>query len=121
MKESVIQKGILDYLELYGRSNPCYWFRAGSGAVKTQQGRFFRSGKPGCPDIVLCLTCKNSRGIYIGVFVGMEVKTDKGRQSKTQKDAEKNIISAGGYYYIIRSISDAKKAIKEIREKVFKL
>ena len=100
MKESVIQRGVLDYLELFSRQNNIYFFRAGSGAMKTESGRFFKTGKAGCADIVAC---------HNGKFYGLEVKTDTGRQSEAQKRAEDEIIRAGGEYHIVRSISDIKK------------
>jgi len=102
MKESVIQKGILDYLELLSRSKPVYYFRAGAGAVKTQQGRFFKTGRPGLPDIVVS---------YMGQFIGLEVKTKTGRQSQNQKKAEQEIRAAGGSYHVVRSISDVKEIL----------
>ena len=101
MKESIIQKGILDYLGLYSKTHPIYFFRAGSGAVKTQQGRYFKTGVPGLPDIIVCGS--------LGQFIGLEVKNEKGRQSQNQKQAEKDINAVGGEYHIVRSIADAKK------------
>ena len=121
MKESIIQRSILDWLELYSRTNKVYYFRAGSGKIRIAQNRYFTSGKPGVPDIVLCLTCKNNDGNIIGVFTGFEIKTATGRISKVQKQAKEDIINSGGYYYIIRSISDAKEAIKKTIQEVSKL
>ena len=121
IKESVIQKSILDYLELYSRSNPCYFFRAGAGAMKLANGRFFKTGKPGCPDIVLCLSCPIKSGGSVGVFVGLEVKNEKGRQSQSQKVAESEIQDAGGFYYLVRSISDVKEAMKDVDSLVWNL
>ena len=102
MKESTIQRGILDYLELFSRTNPVYYFRAGAGAVKTQQGRFFKTGKSGLSDIVVC---------YLGRLIGLEVKTKTGRQSQNQKKAEQEIKDAGGEYHIVRSIADVKRIL----------
>lgn len=101
MKESVIQKGILDYLTLYAKTNPIYFFRAGAGAVKTMQGRYFKTGRAGLPDIV----------VIKDKFIGLEVKTKTGRQSQNQKQAEKDIKAAGGEYYIVRSIADVKEIL----------
>ena len=101
MKESVIQKGILDLLAWKAKTESIYYFRAGAGAVKTQQGRFFKTGRPGCPDIVVC-----SKG---GIFIGLEVKTPKGRQSPGQVIAEQEIKDAGGEYFIVRSVGDVKE------------
>lgn len=92
--EKDIQKSILEYL---GYQKNIYFFRASAGAVTTSDGRYFKTGKPGCPDIVVCKD---------GKFIGLEVKTFNGRQSKKQKIAESDIINAGGEYYIVRSIDD---------------
>src|SRR6056297_820842 len=100
MKESVIQKAILDYLELLSRTKPIYYFRAGAGAVRMSNGRYFKTGRPGCPDIIVCDR---------GSFKGIEVKTKTGRQSQAQKQAEKDINAAYGSYHIVRSVADAKR------------
>ncbi len=102
MNEIAIQKSILNYLTLFSRKHNLYFFRAGSGAIKTAQGRYFKSGKPGCPDIVCC---------YKGQFIGLEVKTDKGRQSQSQKEAEFEIGASGGRYYVVRSVADVAEIL----------
>ncbi len=102
MKESKIQRGILDYLELFSRNNDLYFFRAGSGAMRTEAGRYFKTGRPGCPDIVCC---------HKGQFIGLEVKTEKGRQSQSQIKTEAQIKCSGGQYYIVRSIADVKRVL----------
>ena len=107
MKESVIQKSIMDYLALYQQNNDIYFFRSGAGAIKTVMGGYFKTGKKGCPDIVVCVPDWHG----IGLFLGLEVKTKTGRQSENQKAAEKQIIKAGGQYHIVRSISDVKKVL----------
>jgi len=100
MLEKNIQKSILDWL---GYRGDIYFFRAGSGQFKTDTGSYFKTGRPGCPDIIVC---------FKGKFIGFEVKTDKGKQSDRQKDAEEDIKNAGGRYYIVRSIDDVEKIIK---------
>ncbi len=87
MKESIIQRGITDYLTMIQKQHNIYWFRAGSGAIKTEQGRYFKTGRPGCPDLI---------AIKSGKFIGLEVKTATGRQSQAQKQAEIDIKKAGG-------------------------
>ena len=110
MKESIIQKAVLEYLGWQSNTHRIYWFRAGSGAVKTEEGRYFKTGKAGCPDIVVCMRTKSG----LGVFVGLEIKNEKGRQSDVQKTAQAQIEAAGGYYFIIRSIDDVKKALASV-------
>lgn len=100
MSETQLQKTILDYLAY---QKDIYFFRAGSGALRLENGAYMRTGKAGCPDIVVCLK---------GRFIGLEVKTEKGRQSDKQKQAEKEIIKAGGIYKIVKSLEDVIHAIK---------
>ena len=100
MKESIIQKAILDYLEWYAKSHKVYFFRSAAGMVKTEQGRMFKTGKPGTPDISVC---------YKGMYFGLEIKNEKGRQSASQKKAEEEIVAAGGRYELVRSLDDIKR------------
>jgi len=97
MKESEIQKQILDVLQLLENKGKVYCFKAAAGGIKTDTGRFFKTGKAGCPDIVCCID---------GKFVGFEVKTKKGRQTDNQVKAEEAIKKAGGSYLILRSLDD---------------
>ena len=100
MKESIIQRAILDYLEWFSKQHRVYFFRSAAGMVKTEQGRMFKTGKPGVPDI---------SAIYKGIYWGLEVKNEKGRQSTTQKKAEEEILAAGGRYELVRSLDDIKR------------
>jgi hypothetical protein len=99
MSENQIQKTILDYL---GYQKNIYFFRSSSGALRLENGAFLRTGKKGCPDIIVC---KN------GKFIGLEVKTDKGKQSDSQKQAEQEIIKSGGIYKIVKSLDDVIKLL----------
>jgi len=99
--EATIQRACLDYLAWYSKQNKIYFFRSGAGHVALESGRRFKTGKPGCPDITVC-----GHG---GQFIGVEVKTPKGRQSATQKQAEAEIVAAGGRYELVRSLEDIKR------------
>jgi len=100
--EAQIQRGVLDYLELLSRKKPIYYFRSAAGMVRTEQGRVFKTGKPGAPDISVC---------FDGLFIGLEIKTTTGRQSALQKKAQAEIEAAGGKYYIIRCLEDIWKIL----------
>lgn len=102
--ESQIQKSVLAYLN---HLKGIYFFRSGVGAIRTELGNFFKTGKPGNPDIVVC---------YKGMFIGFEIKTKIGKQSPNQKKTELDIIKSGGKYFIIRSIDDAINALKYCEE-----
>lgn len=51
----------------------------------------------GFPDIV---------AVIDGLFIGLEFKTYRGRQSQDQKDFQAKLEAAGGMYCIIRSEKD---------------
>lgn len=95
MKESEIQNSILEYLTI----KKIFHYRNNSGALPTKNGGFVRFGVAGSPDIVVV----GDDGRYIG----LEVKTPKGVQSKAQKEFQLALEEAGGEYYILRSIDDA--------------
>ena len=97
--EKVIQTAVLQYLEMVPN---CYVFRSAAGAVQTATGRYFRTGRKGCPDV---------SAIYNGKYYGLEIKSSKGRQSPAQKEAQEQIEEAGGLYYLIRSLKDIKEII----------
>lgn len=99
LSERMIQRAVMDYLKT---RKDVYFFRAGSGHVKLQSGRHFKTGSPGVPDIV-CL--------YNGRFIGLEVKAVSGKQSALQVEAEQKIKNAGGEYYIVRCMDDLFKAL----------
>jgi hypothetical protein len=100
--ERDIQKSVLAYLN---HLKKIYFFRSGNGAIRTELGNFFRTGRPGNPDIVVC---------YKGIFVGLEIKTKTGKQSPSQEKTEQEIINAGGKYFIIRSIDDVINALESL-------
>ena len=93
MKETEIQKAILDYLRLKGR----FFWRNNSGAFKTESGGFYRVGTAGAPDIIGCVD---------GKFVGLEVKTEKGKLSVDQQAFARGLRTAGGAFHLVRSIDD---------------
>lgn len=101
MKESLIQKWIINYLQLKENSWELYFFRSGAWAVRVNnpswKDRFFKTGKSGCPDITVC---KN------GKFIWIEVKTLKGKQTENQKQAEEQILKNWWDYHIVRSMLD---------------
>jgi len=106
MLEKQIQKVILEYLQYLENGGQLYFFRSGAGAMKLDSGRYFKTGKAGCPDITVCIK---------GKFIGLEVKTDKGVQSVAQLNAQRQIEKAGGFYYIVTSVEEVEKIINQAR------
>jgi hypothetical protein len=91
VRKAQIQTAILDYLRLKGR----FFWRNNSGAFKTERGGFYRVGTPGAPDIIGCVD---------GKFVGLEVKTARGKLSADQQLFADALREQGGLYYLVRSI-----------------
>lgn len=58
------------------------------------------------PDIVAC---------YNGLFLGIEVKREKGVQTALQKNIQKEIEAAGGVYILARSIEDVRRALTPLQ------
>ena len=71
----------------------------------------------GAPDLILLypsfITGSNNDIIGIDLFgVGIEFKTEKGRQTDAQKQVELAILSAGYGYWIVRDFDDFKNKIE---------
>ena len=94
-------------MQILENQNKLYFFRSGSGAIKTETGRYFKTGKKGCPDITVCLPN--------GLFLAIEVKTLAGQLSSSQKGTKGLIESLGGYYHVVRSVEDVSLILKEKR------
>ena len=111
MKESQIQKEILTWLALQPKDQMFSW-RMYTGPIvrgNPLKGKSFFTPNPcpGLPDIVVILK---------GRFIGLEIKQPKGRQSKEQKSFEQSLKHAGGFYFIIRTLDEAIKAIESIKQ-----
>ena len=102
MNETAIQRAIITLLQYLENQGKLYFFRSGAGAMKTANGSYFKTGKPGCPDISMCMC---------GRYIGLEVKTKKGRQTASQKEAQQRIEKAGGEYHIVRSVREVENII----------
>lgn len=99
--EKVIQKQILDWLKETGL---LHW-RANSGELFYHGRRIFL-GPDGIPDIVMIVPPK-------GRFVGLEVKSSKGRLRKDQVAFAKTMADNGALFFVVRSLNDAKAATAE--------
>lgn len=104
--EKEIQSAVIEYLTLMENMGKVYFFRNNSfqGSFQRSNGSqgYIRNNKPGVPDIIV---------LYQSVFIGLEIKGSKGKQSEYQLQAEKAIELAGGQYYIIRDLNDVKEII----------
>jgi hypothetical protein len=97
MKESEIQKAITDYLQILENQGKLFFFRSGSGCIRTVNGGYFKTGKKGCQDITV---------LKDGRYIALEVKKAKTYQSDSQKEVEGRILTCGGEYYVARNVDD---------------
>lgn len=63
------------------------------------------SSQFGLPDII---------AIVEGVFVGLEVKTKKGRPTELQLLMQKSVRRAGGVYEFVTSVKEVKEVLKRV-------
>jgi len=106
--EAMIQRACLDWLNMFKKKHNIVFFRANSGAFKTAQGRYVKTGTPGLADICV---------IFDGTFYGVEIKTAIGKMSEAQKRFKKNIEAAGGRYVLCRSVGDLREIFEKPMEK----
>ena len=92
MKESELQKLILDYL-IYQK---CFVMRMNTGATKIGD-RFIRFGKAGMSDIYM---------LHGGRSYWIECKATKGKLSSAQIEFQKDIIKNGGVAITAYKIED---------------
>lgn len=106
MKESEIQSSIIDYLMLLENQGKLFLQRVNNTAIYDPIGRKFRSlakgTKKGFPDILI---------LKDGKCIGLEVKTNVGKQSKEQKEMEKLMKEHGADYYVVRSLDEVIEII----------
>ena len=97
VKETEIQNAICEYLAVKRH----FFWRSNNTGVYDPTRKIFRAmpkyAKHGVPDIIV---------IRDGFFIGLEVKTPKGRLSEHQKTFHKECKEVGGEIYTVRSIDD---------------
>lgn len=107
MRESEIQRSIIDNLRWRGmlafRCQPApVPVRKGNAIVGFRRADAFNVGMP---DIVC---------VIHGRFVGIEVKSESGRQRPDQCAWEERIVKAGGTYVLARSWEDVAAALANV-------
>jgi hypothetical protein len=112
MKESQIQKAILDYLA----ARHILAFRMNTGAIAGEYNgkqRFMRFGVVGMADILAFpIKCDASTGHMVKQLIfWIEVKTATGKQSEHQKSFQRQVEEHGHIYIVARSIDDVKAVL----------
>lgn len=97
-KESTVLTSCLALLQIMKNMGlPIVFSRTGTGKIKTIEERYFKTGSPGWPDITGCFAKR---------FLGIEIKSENGKQSPKQKETQKAIENAGGIYVLSKSAQD---------------
>lgn len=106
MKETQIKRAIIDFLRF---QKDCEVFPTLTGGMYNPKTKSYRPTmtRAGTPDLLVC---------YRGRFVGLEVKTAKGRLSDKQKLMIDAIEASGGVAAVVRSIEDVRKVLDGISE-----
>ncbi len=89
MKESDLIRKIVEYLKTV--PNLFYW--------KEHGGMY---GTAGIPDLIIC---------YKGRFIAFECKVGKNKPTVLQEMTIKQIIKAGGYAMVVRTVEEVRKTI----------
>ena len=90
MKENDIVKAILKYLKTVPH---CF-------AWKEHGGMY---GTAGIPDLIVC---------YKGRFIGLECKVGKNTATVLQQQTIRQILKAGGYAVVVKSVGEVKAIIQ---------
>ena len=90
MKEKDLIKKISDYLKTV--DNLFFW--------KEHGGQY---GTAGIPDLIVC---------YKGRFIAFECKVGKNKPTVLQEVTIKQIMRAGGYSIVVRSVDEVKEVIQ---------
>ena len=101
MKEKAIQN---DILRAFGTKRWMRLWRANVLAARMGD-RFVRAGVPGQADLTGILP--DGRRLEI------EVKSDRGRQTKDQRNFQRMIERFGGVYVLARSVEDVERALTQ--------
>jgi len=94
MKEKDLVKKISDYLKT--ENDLFFW--------KEHGGQF---GTAGIPDIIVC---------YKGRFLAFECKVGKNKPTVLQEVTIRQILRAGGYAMVVRSVDEVKEVIQAFKK-----
>ena len=98
-----LTKAIIDYIDLSG----------GWATRISVEGRYIESLGRRIPSSVKKGTA-DIHAVYKGKHLSIEVKIGADRQSDEQKEVEKSIIKAGGFYFIAKTFEDFHQWINNL-------
>jgi len=118
-EESAIKKQICEALEMFA-SSLIFWVQESQGGWdptrKVFRKKNSRFQKKGIADIQGILFVKS-----IPVYIALEVKSQKGQLTESQKIHKQELESKGGFYFVVRSPQEALKAIQSVTLRVQEL
>jgi hypothetical protein len=94
------------------------WFKTWFAKAFIYMPVMTRFGKRGAPDFIVCLpivVTQDMVGEEIGLFVGIEAKTEKGRMSDSQREKKKDILKAEGVYFTVYGLKDVEPKLDQLR------
>lgn len=104
MKETDLQRQVLDYLAW----KRIFAYRNNSGAFAGEykgRKRFIRFSAVGSLDIIC---------VVDGLYVGLELKAPRGKQSDRQQAFQHQLEEAGGVFVLAHSLEDVIRALEDI-------
>jgi hypothetical protein len=109
--ESIIKKSILHFL--YTKKNVSVFPVATTGMFDPTSRRFRKTtGRIGTPDILCCIG---------GKFLALEVKSETGKLSESQRSVLKDIERCGGVAKVVRSIDEVRTILLDIERSLVEL
>lgn len=106
MTETQIQSSIIDYLQVLENQGKLFVQRVNNTAIFDSANKRWRSlakgTKKGFPDILI---------LKDGKCIGLEIKTNVGKQSKEQKEMERLMKEHGADYYVVRSLDEVVEIV----------
>lgn len=102
--EGTIKSAIREYLDTI--PDLCVLPVATTGMWDPVRKRFRKSTmRLGTPDILCC---------YKGLFIAIEVKSEQGRLSESQRQIKEEIERCWGLYMVARSVPDVREGLKSL-------
>lgn len=86
--------------------------RANEALQTLKSSRPVTYGVPGSPDLQGFIKL-NGRAVYLGI----EVKKEGGTQEATQRNFQRMILSAGGFYFVAKSAEEAIEYVQQVMDK----
>ena len=99
MSEGNLQSRIIKYCK---DLDDVYCARINAGSVITKQGRYYSGAPAGFSDLLICVPNK---------VIMVELKTGKGRLSKSQMKFQKQMHKLNIPYHVIRSLNQFKEML----------